>query len=186
MCIYIQYTDTYTYKREFVNMSKFTTPERIFFYPIILIFALDIKRKYAIISLTNNKFINIYYYLMNFDTIFVVLILQTQLFSSDLHWTSSSPWLVFSFSRLVLSMKCIVNFFQFLFVNKSKMNTRENIQNESIQINEKKRKKLKKKFFKKKSHVKNNLNIKFLLCFHHFSFQFGLFPFFSFVWFFFL
>lgn len=41
-------------------------------------------------------------------------------------------------------------FFQFLFVNKSKMNTRENIQNESIQINEKKRKKLKKKFFKKK------------------------------------
>lgn len=151
MCIYIQYTDTYTYKGEFVNnMSKFTTPERIFFYPIILIFALDIKRKYAIISLTNNKFINIYYYLMNFDTIFVVLILQTQLFSSDLHWTSSSPWLVFSFSRLVLSMKCIVNFFQFLFVNKSKMNTRENIQNESIQINEKKRKKLKKKFFKKK------------------------------------
>lgn len=86
MCIYIQYTDTYTYKGEFVNnMSKFTTPERIFFYPIILIFAHDIKRKYAIISLTNNKFINIYYYLMNFDTIFVVLILQTQLFSSDLH-----------------------------------------------------------------------------------------------------
>lgn len=150
MCIYIQYTDTYTYKREFVNMSKFTTPERIFFYPIILIFALDIKRKYAIISLTKQQ---IYKYILlpnEFRYYFCSTnFTNATLFKrSTLNFFESMACFFFLSSSSINEMYS--QFFQFLFVNKSKMNTRENIQNESIQINEKKRKKLKKKFFKRK------------------------------------